>query len=190
MNRFRWVLALVGAASVTFAGVAVHEWDYKNSHRYAYGPALVIALAGCAGVALAVAVAWILIELNRERELEREQAGRERQEAYEGIRSRVGSGDFTEADYSEWFWSAGRGDVQARTRLFHLEKEVSRLANQLRDVGTAVRVDPKAAAVLDGLDEALERERPSGIPTIDPSNDEEWARFYKRRGAARQDPSD
>lgn len=116
------MLVLVGIAAAAFAGVAVHEWDYKSAHPYAYGPAAVITVAGGAGALLGLAVGWILIALHRDREHEQEMRRDEHTRAYEAIRSRVESGDLTEEDYSEWFWLAGGGDVLVRTRVFLLEK--------------------------------------------------------------------
>ena len=116
------MLVLLGIAVAAFAGVAVHEWDYKNAHPYAYGPAEVIAVAGGAGALLGLTVGWILIALHRDGEHELERRRSEHKRAYDAIRSLVDSGELTEEDYGEWFWLSGEGDVTVRTRVFLLER--------------------------------------------------------------------
>jgi hypothetical protein len=51
LSKVKWVAV---AAAIAAAGVAIHEWDYRQTHPYAGGPAAVIAILG---VAVAVAVA-------------------------------------------------------------------------------------------------------------------------------------
>jgi uncharacterized membrane protein len=130
--RYGWILALVAVAALTFAGVAVHEWDYKNAHPYAYGPAVVIAAASAAGIVLAIAFVWFVIETMREQERGGEGAKREHEKALAAIRSRVDAGEFTETDYSEWFWfmNSYDPDAIARTRLFLLEKKLATLLGE------------------------------------------------------------
>lgn len=53
------VAALASASAAGFLAVAIHEFNYANSHPFAYGPAKVIAWGALAGVVLAVGVALL-----------------------------------------------------------------------------------------------------------------------------------
>lgn len=63
-------------ASVLFAGVGVHEYVYKVDHRYAYGPAVVIAIAALAGCLLAGAVGYMAFNIQFERDEEHRRIAR------------------------------------------------------------------------------------------------------------------
>ena len=58
-------MVIAAVAAIAFAVVAIHELDYASAHRYAYGPAKVIAWAGGAGALLAIAVAILGFALQR-----------------------------------------------------------------------------------------------------------------------------
>ena len=60
------VIALALIAAAVFVGVGVHELNYASNHRYAYGPAKVIAWGAGAGTLLSVAVALLAISPGRE----------------------------------------------------------------------------------------------------------------------------
>jgi peptidoglycan/LPS O-acetylase OafA/YrhL len=61
------VLVLIALALAIFAGEAIHELHYADTHPGAYGPAKVIALACAAGavLALAGAIAFALTPSDR-----------------------------------------------------------------------------------------------------------------------------
>jgi hypothetical protein len=59
------VAALAVVACIVFVGVGVTELNYVSGHRYAYGPAKVIAWGAGAGALLAAAVALLAISLAR-----------------------------------------------------------------------------------------------------------------------------
>jgi hypothetical protein len=60
-------IVLAALAAVAFAGVAIHELQYASDHRFAYGPAKVIATAAGAGVLVSLAVAALALAAARDR---------------------------------------------------------------------------------------------------------------------------
>lgn len=59
MNHAKWAMTSAGLACVLLVGVAVHEWEYKSAHPYAYGPAVVLVVGAAAGALLAATVFWV-----------------------------------------------------------------------------------------------------------------------------------
>lgn len=59
------VIALALAALIGFGVIAAHEFSYASHHRFAYGPAKIIAWGGIAGAALAAAVALLALAIQR-----------------------------------------------------------------------------------------------------------------------------
>lgn len=53
------VVVMAMASAVGFLAVAIHEFDYANSHPFAYGPAKVIAWGALSGAVLALGVALL-----------------------------------------------------------------------------------------------------------------------------------